>query len=146
MLSERRTRAVKKRLSTSYRRISILDFLVANKQTTRSALAKKYAVSTNTITKDIAFLSHYAPIYTKTGGDGGIYILPGYKHYTTILMIMSYSDFGNSRYYGQTNYCRNNCQIFKKSCWLVKSFQITKKARKITPSQYSRPMDTFRYR
>ena len=73
------------KLCTSDRRISILNYLIVRKQTTRNVLAKRYSVSITTITNDIAHLSRYAPIYTKTGGSGGIYILPEHTYYNHYL-------------------------------------------------------------
>ena len=67
------------KLCTSDRRLSILNYIIVRKQTTCSALAERYAVSLATITNDIAHLSRHVPIYTRPGGNGGIYILPEYK-------------------------------------------------------------------
>ncbi len=68
-------------LCASERRMSILEYLVIKKQSTRKELAVKFSVSLNTISRDIEYLSRCAPIYTKSGNNGGVYIMPGYKLY-----------------------------------------------------------------
>lgn len=42
-------------------------------------LAFNYSVSDRTIRRDILFLSRYAPICTKTGIDGGAFLMNGYR-------------------------------------------------------------------
>ncbi len=51
-------------LCASERRMSILEYLVIKKQSTRKELAVKFSVSLNTISRDIEYLSRCAPIYT----------------------------------------------------------------------------------
>lgn len=73
------------KLCVSERRSKILDFLIAKKQSTRTELSIRFNVSKNTITRDIDYISSYAPIYTKQGNQGGIYILPEYRSYKNYL-------------------------------------------------------------
>lgn len=54
-------------------------YIIANKSSTREALACELHVSKRTITRDIVDLSPIVPIFTKSGNQGGIYILPGYR-------------------------------------------------------------------
>ena len=66
------------RMCVAERRSRILDILVVKKQTTRSFLSEEFNVSLDTISRDILYLSRRAPIYTKQGNNGGIFILPEY--------------------------------------------------------------------
>lgn len=67
------------------RKIEILKLLTVKKQTTRSELAEEFNVSIDTIARDITDISKLAPIYTKKGNQGGIYILPEYRSYKNYL-------------------------------------------------------------
>ncbi|MBE7048442.1 MAG: HTH domain-containing protein [Ruminococcaceae bacterium] len=70
---------MKDKLTTFERRIEML-FLFANcKKTTVTELSFYFDVSKDTIFRDVAFLSRYAPIYTKQGMFGGIYVVDDYK-------------------------------------------------------------------
>ena len=73
------------KLCVADRRMKILDFLTANKQSTRKELSEYFDVSINTIVRDISFISSFAPIYTKQGNGGGIYIIPEYRSYKNYL-------------------------------------------------------------
>ena len=73
------------KLCVTERRENILHYLVCNKQTTRTELASEFNVSLDTIDRDILYLSGSAPIYTKQGNQGGIYILPEYRRYKNYL-------------------------------------------------------------
>ena len=57
------------KLCISERRARIIDYLIVNKQSTY----------VGTIGRDIEYLSTVAPIYTKQGNHGGVYILPEYR-------------------------------------------------------------------
>ncbi len=61
------------------RRMEMLFLLHNVKETTVPSLANYFSVSANTIHRDISFLSRYAPIYTRNGMYGGIFLLKGYK-------------------------------------------------------------------
>ncbi|MBQ2663242.1 MAG: HTH domain-containing protein [Clostridia bacterium] len=71
---------MKDRLSYIERRHNILEYLESAKVTTRKELAKKFNVSSETIRKDIDYLTGIAPIYTKQGNKGGVFIYPEF-HY-----------------------------------------------------------------
>lgn len=61
------------------RRLEILFALMRNKKCSMQELAFNYSVSDRTIRRDILFLSRYAPICTKTGIDGGAFLVGGYR-------------------------------------------------------------------
>ncbi len=71
---------MKDRLTSFERRIEILMFLIKEKHTTVSKIAAMISVSWRTAYSDVVFLSRYAPIYTKTGGQGGVFILEEYNN------------------------------------------------------------------
>ena len=73
------------KLCVSERRSKILEYLTVFKQTTRLDLSMEFDVSLDTIDRDILYLSSIAPIYTKQGNGGGIYILPEYRSYKNYL-------------------------------------------------------------
>ena len=73
------------KLDTIERRTRILDFLVLNKETTRKELAKMFNVCINTIVNDLDSIGKIAPIFTKQGNGGGVYILPDYRSYKNYL-------------------------------------------------------------
>ena len=73
------------KLCVSERRTKILEYLSLEKQSTRCELASRFDVSLDTIDRDVMFLSSVAPIYTKQGNGGGIYILPEYRSYKNYL-------------------------------------------------------------
>ena len=102
---------MKDKLSAFERRLEILFLLNKCKETTAVELAYYFAVSKDTIFRDVDFLNRYAPIYTKRGMFGGIFI----------------NDESRKQY---------SEQIFKaKNRYIILSF--TKKARKITAVQYN---------
>ena len=67
------------KLCISERRARIIDYLIVNKQSTYIELAAEFNVTVGTIGRDIEYLSTVAPIYTKQGNHGGVYILPEYR-------------------------------------------------------------------
>ena len=73
------------KLHVTERRVQILEYIVFHKQTTRKELAEHFGVCINTIVNDIDVISISAPIYTKQGNGGGIYILPEYRSYKNYL-------------------------------------------------------------
>ncbi|MBE7024327.1 MAG: HTH domain-containing protein [Ruminococcaceae bacterium] len=73
------------KLNVSERRTRILEYLLLSKQTTRKELSEMFGVCINTIVNDIEIISSIAPIYTKQGNGGGIYILPEYRSYKNYL-------------------------------------------------------------
>ena len=80
MQAERRGNAVGERLCTNDRRMSIINYLVKHGQSTRHELAEMFSVSPCTVTRDIESISRYAPVYTRSGNNGGIYIMSEYGH------------------------------------------------------------------
>lgn len=73
------------KLCVSERRTRILEYLTLMKQATRPELAERFNVSIDTIYRDIMYLSSIAPIYTKQGKGGGVYILHEYRSYKNYL-------------------------------------------------------------
>lgn len=70
---------MKDKLTTFERRIEML-FLITNcRKTTITELSYYFNVSKVTVFRDIEFLSRYAPIYTKQGMYGGIYVFDEYR-------------------------------------------------------------------
>ena len=45
----------------------------------------EFRVSINTIVRDIDYISSFAPVYTKQGHNGGVFILPQYRSYKNYL-------------------------------------------------------------
>lgn len=68
-----------KQLTSFERRLEILFILMRNKKCSMTELAFQYSVSDRTIRRDILFLSRYAPICTKTGLNGGAFLMDGYR-------------------------------------------------------------------
>lgn len=73
------------KMCISERRTRILQFLAIRKQSTYAELADEFHVSINTINRDINYLSDNAPIYTKSGNRGGVYLHPEYRSYKNYL-------------------------------------------------------------
>lgn len=70
---------MKEKLTTFERRIEML-FLITNcRKTTIAELSYYFNVSKVTIFRDIEFLSRYAPIYSKQGMYGGIFVFDKYQ-------------------------------------------------------------------
>ena len=55
-----------------------------------SELSKRYSVHKNTVYNDIAFLGRYAPIQTKSGVNGGIFLMEDY--YNRVFRYLSYDE------------------------------------------------------
>ncbi len=72
-------------MNTADRRTEIINILIIRRRTTARELADEFGVTTRTIQKDIQALSPGYPIYTKQGGDGGIFIGDDYKPYVNTL-------------------------------------------------------------
>lgn len=72
-------------MNTLERRTEIISILTVRRHTTARELAKEFGVSLRTIQYDIQALSPCYPIYTKQGGDGGIFIGEDYKPYINTL-------------------------------------------------------------
>ena len=78
------------KLSTFERRIEILFLLINSEKVTLSELSKRYSVHKNTVYNDIAFLGRYAPIQTKSGVNGGIFLMEDY--YNRVFRYFSYDE------------------------------------------------------
>ena len=63
----------------------IMNILILRRHTTARELADELGVTTRTIQRDIQALSPGFPVYTRQGGDGGIYIGDDYKPYVNTL-------------------------------------------------------------
>ncbi|MCI8930974.1 MAG: HTH domain-containing protein [Lachnospiraceae bacterium] len=72
-------------MNTNDRRTEIMNILIIRRRTTARELAEEFGVTTRTIERDIQALSPGYPIYTKQGGDGGIFIGEDYKPYINTL-------------------------------------------------------------
>lgn len=80
--------ALKNKDKTSFERImELLTFIMKNQGRTTIEIAKRFSISRTSLHKDLIFLGMYAPIYTKGGNRGGVYVLEGYKQ--EILMYLS---------------------------------------------------------
>ena len=66
---------MKDKLSAFERRLEMLFLLNKCRETTALELSYYFAVSKDTIFRDIDFLNRYAPIYTKRGMFGGIFLM-----------------------------------------------------------------------
>ena len=66
-------------LSAFDRRMEILSILMNHKLISRLELARRFSVSDVTIGEDIIALSRFAPIASKMGRYGGVYIIDEYK-------------------------------------------------------------------
>ena len=78
------------KLSTFERRIEILFLLINSEKVTLSELSKRYSVHKNTVYNDIAFLGRYAPIQTKSGVNGGIFLME--DNYNRVFRYLSYDE------------------------------------------------------
>lgn len=78
------------KLSTFERRIEILLLIISSEKVTLSELSKRYSVHKNTVYNDITFLSRYAPIRTKSGVNGGIFLMEDY--HSRIFRYLSYDE------------------------------------------------------
>ena len=72
-------------MNTTDRRTEIMNILIIRRHTTARELADELGVTTRTIQRDIQALSPGFPVYTRQGGDGGIFIGDDYKPYVNTL-------------------------------------------------------------
>lgn len=70
---------MKEKLTAFERRIEMLFLLLNCKKTTVTELSYYFDVSRDTVFRDIVFLSRYAPIYTKQGMFGGVFVIDGHN-------------------------------------------------------------------
>lgn len=78
------------KLSTFERRIEILFLIISSEKVTLSELSKRYSVHKNTVYNDITFLCRYAPIRTKSGVNGGIFLMEDYHN--RVFRYLSYDE------------------------------------------------------
>lgn len=64
-------------MTASERQFSILEILEERRFETVDNLAFEFNVSRRTIRYDIETLSLHFPLYTKSGGNGGVYVMDG---------------------------------------------------------------------
>lgn len=72
-------------MNTADRRAEIINILLVRRRITAKELADEFHVTVRTIQNDIQALSLGFPIYTKQGGDGGIFVGENYKPYMNTL-------------------------------------------------------------
>lgn len=72
-------------MNTADRRMEIINILIIRRRTTARELSEEFDVTVRTIQKVIQALSPRYPIYTRQGGDGGIFIEESYKPYINTL-------------------------------------------------------------
>ena len=60
-------------MNTADRRTEIISILMVRRRITAKELAEEFNVTIRTIQNDIQALSLGFPIYTRQGGDGGIF-------------------------------------------------------------------------
>ena len=71
---------MKYKITAFERRIEMLFFLTKQRKSSIVELAKNYSVCRKTAYNDIMFLSRYAPIYTKGGVNGGVFLMDDYRN------------------------------------------------------------------
>ena len=72
-------------MNTADRRAEIINILIVRRRITAKELAEEFNVTVRTIQNDIQALSLGFPIYTRQGGDGGIFVGDNYKPYMNTL-------------------------------------------------------------
>ena len=72
-------------MNTAGRRAEIISILMVRRRITAKELAEEFNVTVRTIQNDIQALSLGFPIYTKQGGDGGIFVGENYKPFMNTL-------------------------------------------------------------
>lgn len=72
-------------MNTADCRAEIVSILLVRRRITAKELADEFNVTIRTIQNDIQALSLGFPIYTKQGGDGGIFVGENYKPYMNTL-------------------------------------------------------------
>ena len=72
-------------MNTAGRRAEKISILMVRRRITAKELAEEFNVTVRTIQNDIQALSIGFPIYTRQGGDGGIFVGDNYKPYMNTL-------------------------------------------------------------
>ena len=105
--------ALKNKDKTSFeRRMELLTFIMKNQGRTTIEIAKRFSISRTILHKDLIFLGMYAPIYTKGGNRGGVYILESYKQ--EILMYLSKEEETLLRGILKTRKDARECQLLNR--------------------------------
>ena len=78
------------KLSTFERRIEILFLIINSEKVTLSELSKRYSVHKNPVYNDMTFLGRYAPIRTRSGVNGGIFLMEDYHN--RVFRYLSYDE------------------------------------------------------
>lgn len=71
---------MKDKITAFERRIEILFLLTKQRKSSIAELAKTFSVCRKTAYNYIMFLSRYAPIYTKGGVNGGVFVMDDYRN------------------------------------------------------------------
>ena len=71
---------MKYKITAFERRIEMLFFLTKQRKSSIVELTENYSVCRKTAYNDIMFLSRYAPIYTKGGVNGGVFLMDDYRN------------------------------------------------------------------
>ena len=85
--------ALKDKITAFERRIEMLFFLTKQRKSSIVELAENYSVCRKTAYNDIMFLSRYAPIYTKGGVNGGVFLMDDYRN-SMFLYLRIFEDAG----------------------------------------------------
>ena len=98
-------------MSTADRRAEIINILLVRRRITAKELADEFHVTVRTIQNDIQALSLGFPIYTKQGGDGGIFVGEDYTPYMNTLtplelkVLQEMYELAEGIHYLQTSCC-----------------------------------------
>ena len=72
-------------MNTSERRKNIMNILILRRKATAKELSEELGVTARTIMNDIQALSPEYPIFTRQGGNGGIFVNDDYQPYNNTL-------------------------------------------------------------
>ena len=64
---------------TAERRIRILETLIERRYETTGVLAAEFQVCRSTIKRDFQMLCIYHPLYSRSGSNGGLFVMEGYS-------------------------------------------------------------------
>lgn len=92
---------MKGKITAFERRIEILFFLTKQRKSSIVELAKNYSVCQKTVYNDIMFLSRYAPIYTKSGINGGVFLIDDYRNSILTVNINCYISVRDTQCFGK---------------------------------------------
>ncbi len=101
-------------MNTADRRSEIINILIVRRQTTAGELSEEFGVTVRTIQKDIQALSPGFPIYTKQGGNGGIFMEESYKPYINTLSSLELETLREMYGFAEGKYKKVLFQILQK--------------------------------